>query len=63
MAIVVVAVSHLTVHAFAGLIAAYFAVGDESAGTTEPAKFVKSAVVSPPYIPNGSGFSEIGISP
>ena len=60
---VVVALSHRRVQAGAGLIAAYFAVGDERAGTTLPAKFVKRAVVSPGYIPNGSGLSLIGISP
>ncbi len=44
---VVVALSQRTVQAGAGLIAAYLAVGDERAGTTLPAKFVKRAVVSP----------------
>ena len=60
---VVVALSQRRVHAGAGLIAAYLAVGDERAGTTLPAKFVKRAVVSPGYIPNGSGLSLNGISP
>jgi len=47
---VVVALSHRTVQAGAGLIAANLAVGDERAGTTLPAKFVKRAVVSPVII-------------
>jgi hypothetical protein len=42
---------------------ANFVVGDDSVGTTLPAKLVKSAVVSPLYTPKGSGLSVMGISP
>jgi len=43
----VVAESQRIVHALAGVKGANLVVGEESKGTTAPAKFEKSAVVSP----------------